>query len=774
MANFPQNPSADDTHQIGDKIWTWDGEKWFADYDSLSPVFQAITAQGMVDTDAGSDFKLALDADILSVLNNPAANTIGNVTVTGDQSPVVGNTKTYSFNNDGTLQNNLVGTYTCTVPGSVVVLNTVEFTQIGTGKVLVEVNHPDATDAPVTAEMDINVVAVPTTIGLVTIDSDSGNFSPDQGDVVTYSYTVDGDAVDYVGVLSALGAGASVSGDTVTWTGSGQAEVRYDVTSATAADSPRHNTEIVNVAIKPNIGDITLSGNTSPVVGTTENYTAFYNGTATGVSSQWTADPALGATPNPIIPGGFDFSGSTVGATGDITVTYTAGSAWDSPKSESISVTVAAPAPPFMGSTGFTALTADQATVVANVETEYLFDVASINIPVTFSVAFKETPASLISGAGLGPRYKFDTSDVASGSVKLKHDYFWDGGLGFQSPNIQQGQIEVTISDDRSIDPASKFADVVILSELIESTTKIQLSPSSSVPSGVDLPRDTEFMIGWLAAVNVDVIQDPDRTRASMMTATHTDGTVYTASRMTPVNPNGWANRNFYFTLPPGDYRFESTFEYQLEFDVWTPVYYWRELTVSTDAPNVIGNVTVIGNANPTVNSTETYSWSHDGTNQNPGLLRIDCDVPGAIVNDVDITFPQAGSGNVTVLLTHPSAADDPQAGSLAVNVTSPFSTPTTYTVTVTSTGYGNKYVIDGVQQDSLTLTQGNTYIFDQSDSSNSGHPLKIYTDSSKSTEVTAGVTIGSNSTTFVPGSTGTYSYQCAAHANMGGDITVQ
>lgn len=93
--------------------------------------------------------------------------------------------------------------------------------------------------------------------------------------------------------------------------------------------------------------------------------------------------------------------------------------------------------------------------------------------------------------------------------------------------------------------------------------------------------------------------------------------------------------------------------------------------------------------------------------------------------------------------------------------------------VTVTSTGYGNKYVIDGVQQDSLTLTQGNTYIFDQSDSSNSGHPLRIYTDSSKSTEVTAGVTIGSDSTTFVPATTGTYSYQCSAHANMGGSITV-
>ena len=43
----------------------------------------------------------------------------------------------------------------------------------------------------------------------------------------------------------------------------------------------------------------------------------------------------------------------------------------------------------------------------------------------------------------------------------------------------------------------------------------------------------------------------------------------------------------------------------------------------------------------------------------------------------------------------------------------------TTYVVTVASGGY-----IDGVANPTLTLDRGNTYIFDQSDSSNSGHPL--------------------------------------------------
>ena len=221
MANFPQTPNVNDTHQIGDKIWTWDGEKWFADYDALTPVFQAITAQGMVDTDTGTDFKLTVDADILSELNLGALNTIGNVTVTGDNSPVVGSTKIYSFTIDGDV-NDEIGTYTCDVPDAIVQLNQFQFPTVGTGKVYVEVNSATATDSPVIAEMDITVVAVPDTIGTITI---TGNDSPDKMDTVTYGYTIDGTATNDSAVLTATGAGASVSGFDVTWTGSGQGEV---------------------------------------------------------------------------------------------------------------------------------------------------------------------------------------------------------------------------------------------------------------------------------------------------------------------------------------------------------------------------------------------------------------------------------------------------------------------------------------------------------------------------------------------------------------------
>ena len=44
----------------------------------------------------------------------------------------------------------------------------------------------------------------------------------------------------------------------------------------------------------------------------------------------------------------------------------------------------------------------------------------------------------------------------------------------------------------------------------------------------------------------------------------------------------------------------------------------------------------------------------------------------------------------------------------------------------VDADGSGNKYVIDGVQQDALNLVEGKTYVFDWSGAS--GHPFKFST----------------------------------------------
>ena len=106
----------------------------------------------------------------------------------------------------------------------------------------------------------------------------------------------------------------------------------------------------------------------------------------------------------------------------------------------------------------------------------------------------------------------------------------------------------------------------------------------------------------------------------------------------------------------------------------------------------------------------------------------------------------------------------------------------TVYTVTVSSDGYGNKYYIAGLSgaAPTLTLNEGSTYRFDQSDSSNSGHPFRFSTTSNGThaggSEYTTGVTH-----TGTPGSSGAYTqitvassaptlyYYCTNHSGMGG-----
>ncbi len=101
-----------------------------------------------------------------------------------------------------------------------------------------------------------------------------------------------------------------------------------------------------------------------------------------------------------------------------------------------------------------------------------------------------------------------------------------------------------------------------------------------------------------------------------------------------------------------------------------------------------------------------------------------------------------------------------------------------TFTVTVVSTGSGNKYFIDGVQQATILLGENGTYKFDQSDSSNSSHPLRFATaeDAAGGTQYTTGVT-----SSGTPGNSGAYTqivvaasapdlyYYCTNHGGMGG-----
>ena len=133
--------------------------------------------------------------------------------------------------------------------------------------------------------------------------------------------------------------------------------------------------------------------------------------------------------------------------------------------------------------------------------------------------------------------------------------------------------------------------------------------------------------------------------------------------------------------------------------------------------------------------------------------------------------FMRDGSNNIVTVGSHYTTDFEP-------------STKTFYVTVATSTsahvhhgsGSSNKYKINGVFSPFLRLIPGITYRFDQSDSSNSGHPFRFYLDENKSTAYTTGVT-----TNGTAGSSGAYTeivvshstpsilhYQCSAHGLMG------
>ena len=145
-------------------------------------------------------------------------------------------------------------------------------------------------------------------------------------------------------------------------------------------------------------------------------------------------------------------------------------------------------------------------------------------------------------------------------------------------------------------------------------------------------------------------------------------------------------------------------------------------------------------------------------------------------LNTVDKKFYVRDDSNAVVTLSNHYGTDfDTNVVTFKVTVASSTSAHTYH-----GTGSSNKYKINGVFSPYLKLIPRITYRFDQSDSSNSGHPLLFYYDAAKSSSYSTGVT-----TNGTPGSSGAYTqiiigdstppvlfYQCSAHGYMGWALT--
>ena len=139
--------------------------------------------------------------------------------------------------------------------------------------------------------------------------------------------------------------------------------------------------------------------------------------------------------------------------------------------------------------------------------------------------------------------------------------------------------------------------------------------------------------------------------------------------------------------------------------------------------------------------------------------------------NDVPASLGTAGQA--LVVNASANALEFSNASSAEVYGFNKYYNPSTLvkTVTVQSVGGSNKYFIEGVQQDTLELYEGNTYVFNYP----SAHPFKFSTTSNgthaSGSEYTTGVTHNSSTqvTIVVASNAPTLYYYCSSHSGMGG-----
>ena len=146
-------------------------------------------------------------------------------------------------------------------------------------------------------------------------------------------------------------------------------------------------------------------------------------------------------------------------------------------------------------------------------------------------------------------------------------------------------------------------------------------------------------------------------------------------------------------------------------------------------------------------------------------------------INQTHLSNVSGASSNLAIVGTTDAVSDLNTLAAISSDITSlANSLQKTYVVTVS----GGVFVLDGVSNPTIQMFRGNSYIFDLSDSSNSGHPVGFKDGSGNSW--TSGVTStgtpgnsGANVTFEVPtNAPNSMRYYCIVHGNgMGNTISV-